>query len=42
MILPYHGFTQPIYNLSSHFVVIDDKGGEVIPKDKQKEERNLR
>jgi hypothetical protein len=28
--------------LSSPFVVINDKGGEVISKDKQKEERNQR
>jgi hypothetical protein len=33
MICTYHGFTQPISNLSSHFVVIDAKGGEVIHKD---------
>jgi hypothetical protein len=42
MILTYHGFPQPIKNLSSPFVVIDDKWGEVISKDKQKGERNQR
>ena len=42
MILTSHGFTTTYLKFKLAFLVIDDKGGEVIPKDKQKGKRNQR